>query len=132
MTEQRQIEIRAELARRMGWTHVISGAVGFCPKVSRQLAYCHDAFKKYICGHMKRPIPDPFTDAADSRALVAWLAADADDARFLAFRKELFLIWLTVPNEQALTLGYYEKWLLTLPLETITLAAAKALGIETE
>ena len=71
-----------------------------------------------------------FTSADDSRALLEWLAAD--DARFLAFRKELFLIWLTVPNEQALSLGYYEKWLLTLPLETITLAAAKALGIETE
>ena len=125
MTKQRQMEIRADLARAMGWTERHKdypiAPVG------------HILHDDYPSGKLYG-WPNPFTSADDSRALLEWLAAD--DERFLAFRKEFLrkwsLIWLTVPSEQALSLGYYEKWLLTLPLETIAIAAAKALGIETE
>lgn len=96
MTPEKQNEIRAELARRMGWTACSGGWIAPDDRI------------------LPDP-PDPFTNAADNRALVAWLAAD--DARWLAFRKELLLCWVALPDDIVLGHGYYERWLLTLPLE---------------
>ena len=112
MTPEQQLAIRAELARQMGWKLAHDG-YGLSPD--------------YQIVPQPRALPDPFTSAKDKDALVAWLAAD--DARWLAFRKELLLCWVALPDDIVLGHGYYERWLLTLPLETITLAAARALGI---
>lgn len=108
MTPEQQHHICTELARRMGWTTCSGGWI------ARDDRILPDA-------------PDPFTNAEDNRALVAWLAAD--DARWLAFRKELLLCWVALPDDIVLGHGYYERWLLTLPLDAITLAAARALEI---
>lgn len=66
--------------------------------------------------HWSEP-PDCFINAADNRALVAWMAADDE-------RWERFL------DEFQITAGTLIKVIMTAPLDTITLAAAKALGIQ--
>ena len=131
MTEQERLHIRAELARRMGWT-CITGDVGFNPETSHQLAYCSEAFKKAICSQMKKPIPNPFTNAADCRALVAWICSDKspatfDDEAFLSGISKIYGQLKTPYSKRELACAMWDTF--TAPLETITLAAARALGI---
>lgn len=115
MTKQERNHIRAELARRMGWTGVEVGIdhyffVGHPPNepISSQRTY----------------VPDPFTSAEDKDALVAWLAVD--NARWTDFYRELESD-LQIPEGEVRI--WRAMWLMTAPLETITLAAARALGI---
>lgn len=119
-----QFHIRARLARQMGYAAVRSDSGSFWLWKDGQQISVSGWAREEDCW---LDAPDPFTNAADNRALVAWLAAD--DARWLAFRKEILLCWAVLPDDVALSHGYYEKWFLTLPYETITLAAARALGI---
>lgn len=137
MNNEQRLQVRAELARAMEWTN-ITGDAGFPPETTKELAYCSEAFKKAICGQMKRQIPDPFTNAADNRALVAWMAAD--DARWELFDDALLDVILDTNQEQVNLISRQNEWLntaqqwtrlkITAPLDTITLAAAKALGIQ--
>lgn len=106
-TTQKRNQMREDLARAMGWVLVNWSWVGN----NRE---CQAA------------PPDPFTNAADNRALVAWLAADDD--RWLPFKKELRLEWVASTSPRAASLDY-ERWMLTLPCEVIVIAAARALGI---
>ena len=121
MTPERQLEIREQLARRMGWIY------------SEQFRIWY--LESDINSGQLKP-PDPFTDAADNRALVAWLAAD--DARWARFDDAL-LDCLIEDAEPIKAISRQNEWLtthqqwgrlkLTAPLETITLAAARALKI---
>ena len=109
MTEQERLHIRAELAQRMGYsqrhtTHLLAAELA------------GDWLKSDGSFFDDAP-PDPFTDAADNRALVAWMATDDE-------RWERFL------DEFQITAGTLIKVIMTAPLDTITLAAAKALGIQ--
>ena len=115
MTEQERLQIRAELAQMMGWQH---------------LAKCHlhddaDCWKppeddtaNWL--HWTEP-PDPFINAADNRALVEWLAAN--DEACDRFNVEMQKSVAPYGGFDALTM-------LAAAPETITLAAAKALGIQ--
>lgn len=132
MTEQRRLTIRAELARRMGWIPEDAvateqweiGSLDFTMKPSWRSPSGLRGFKFP---------PDPFTNAEDNRALVEWLAAD--DARWLQFDDRL-LIALSLQPLPAYDSGnpgfqrMMRQQILTAPLETITLAAARALGIQ--
>lgn len=116
MTEQERLHIRAELAQRMGYsqrhtTHLLAAELA------------GDWLKSDGSFFDDAP-PDPFTDAADNRALVAWMATD--DERWERFLDEFQITagwkyWLWQPT--------LIKVIMTASLDTITLAAAKALGI---
>lgn len=105
MTEQQRLTIRAELARRMGWKLAHHG-YGLSPD--------------YPAVPQPRALPDPFTDAAAMRELVKWLAKN-EEAAIEKFHRELQEIVEPSPI-----------CILIAPLSVITLAAARALGIETE
>lgn len=123
MTEQRQIEIRAELARRMGWDFI---------QKSSEMAYSGEGEWYTPDGQSYGDEPPGFcADATASRALVAWLAGQ--DATVwgefsgmvinsgIPFEQQAYADWEMVTRAFALA-----------PLEIIAIAAAKALGIETE
>lgn len=120
MTEQQRLTIRAELARRMGWTDLESCKdwdFTFSP------SGLPPGQKEY------KNIPDPFASAEDKDALVEWLAAD--DARWHAFWLQLKAWMESRGNFPAYNpSGLVARWLLTLPREVVTLAAARALGIQ--
>lgn len=116
MTSEQRLQIRTELAQRMGYsqrhtTHLLAAELA------------GDWLKPDGSFFDDAP-PDPFTNAAASHATSAWLAADRD--RMFDFCKSLKLK-LGVSNG----MFAYEvmERTLTAPLEAITLAACKALGI---
>lgn len=135
MTPEQQLTIRAELARRMGYFVLPVGTpnqmndrrIRFIWHYQLQLP---DASKyqrwRETESEAWADAPDPFTNAEDKDALVAWLAADDD--RWLPFKKELRLEWVASTSPRAASLDY-ERWMLTLPCEVIVIAAARALGI---
>lgn len=115
MRSERQLHICAELARRMGWTTCPGGWIAPDDRILPDQ-------------------PDPFTCPEDNRALVAWLANDND--QWQSFRNNLDSLnrdkyWM-MDDEKQRSLpyrAYLEQAAMTAPLETITLAAARALGI---
>lgn len=126
MTEQQRLTIRTELARRMGWTDIES---------------CKDWDFSFLPSGLPpgqkeyKNIPDPFTNATDKDALVEWLAAD--DARWFVFIRHLIkLIDWPQSAPKAITGPTFAevvsevRYFMTAPYETITLAAARALGIQ--
>lgn len=119
MTEQRRREIRADLARAMGWDFIPSSSEIAPPYVGEW----YTPLGKIIGDEP----PNFFTSAADNRALVKWLAADRD--RMFDFCESLKLK-LGVSNGM-FAYEVIERTLTASP-EAITLAACKALGIETE
>ena len=118
MTEQRRLTICAELARRMYPDGVIEPSFVGDGVDIRVYDKPNETRTWYNF--------DPFTNAEDKDALVAWLAADDD--RWLPFKKELRLEWVASTSPRAASLDY-ERWMLTLPCEVIVIAAARALGI---
>lgn len=130
MTEQRRREICAELARRMGYKEIVElweGTVWHDPSGNR-------------CDK-----PDFFTNAEDKDALVAWLAADWVLWKRFFLEFTALIIPAMMQSEDYLgrigetdnyTIGPSKaEWgwaLMTAPRETITLAAARALGIGEE
>ena len=84
---------------------------------------------------------NPFTDAAASRALVEWIAAD--DKTWIRFASVLHEYCRNTVNEEWRVyvnrsnkeisgmdmMQRFERAIMTAPLETIALAAARALGI---
>lgn len=137
MSEQEQLAIRVALARRMGitlekrWQHATDPT--WC---LYDVRLPDGTYLGSHCGSIEEAaskLPDPFTSAAANRELVKWLAADAaDDALFDNYIKELWRLSGSKIEEWKGRPDLRVKILLTAPLETITLAAAKALGIETE
>jgi hypothetical protein len=130
MTEQRRREIRAELARRMGnhvwftdgstrWLSTKSGMAAVC----RRYPEIRETDEEMPIDWQESDIPDPFTDAADNRALVEWLAANMEDEACDRFNVEMQKSVAPYGGFDALTM-------LAASLETVTLAAAKALGIQ--
>lgn len=123
MTNEQRLQIRAELAQRMGYsqrhtTHLLAAELA------------GDWLKPDGSFFDDAP-PDPFTNAADKDALVEWLAADID--RYSAFDAELRIELHRrglITDAPALTAVELRRKMLTAPLETITLAAARALGIQ--
>lgn len=99
-TETTREQMREELARAMGWTLCHHG-YGISPDAE--------------VVPQPRQLPNPFTSAADSRALVAWLAADNE--RWSEFRQELVSIWVSVNGDDLL------RFTLTAPLPVIADAA---------
>lgn len=129
MTEQKRREIRAELARRMGWKEGGFAGIWFPPAQS---------VKESIKATRTEP-PDPFTNAEDKDALVTWIGAQGVNCRtkFIKHLARSIKIESGVLEGWSLLSAHEESsadWsdfflLLTAPRETITLAAARALGI---
>lgn len=126
MTPEQQLTIRAELARRMGWTYHAQTRYWIDPSDSHDYSFP----------------PDPFINAEDKDALVAWLASDW--IRWKKFFSEFTssVIPAMTQSEAYLartsetdnfTIGPSQaEWgwaLMTASRETITLAAARALKI---
>lgn len=134
MTEQQRLTIRAELARRMGWDFIASSSDIALPDTG-------EWYTPFGRLYGDEP-PDPFTNAEDKDALVAWLASQGANCRtkFIKHLARSIKIEYGVMEGWSLLSAHEESgadWndfflLLTAPLEAITLAAAKALGIETE
>jgi len=131
MTEQQRLAIRAELARRMGWTtkDVDDARYEVYRPNGKPVA---DVFGSgyptlYFKGETRfsLPFPDPFTNAADKDALVKGLAADDTQWRSF-FRHFSEALELDFDVEYP---GYCAMLMMTASCETITLAAARALGI---
>ena len=128
MTEQQQrLTIRAELARRMYPDGVIEPSFVGDGVDIRVYDKPNETRTWYNF--------DPFTNAADKDALVEWLAAD--DARWFTFIRHLIkLVNWPQSASKAITDPTFAKivsevrYLMTAPRETITLAAARALGIQ--
>ncbi len=136
MTDQQRLTIRAELARRMGC--VIENVTNEPSEPIWAVTQKPDGLKLEPIGFYKGSawsIPDPFTNAADKDALVEWLAAD--DARWFLFIRSLVKL-LPKPERDEIRdttfrdLVHDLSLFMAAPRETITLAACKALGIETE
>lgn len=115
-----RLAIRTELAKAMGWR--ITTLPGW------QMAWLSPDEAT-----QDEP-PNPFTDAADNRALIGFIAkqdgrANADFLRTLIRSVGGLPMWMEIvstnPNPKMATF----MALLTAPLETIALAAAAALGI---
>lgn len=121
MTEQRQIEIRADLARAMGWDFIQKSGEWAFPGEGEW--YMPDG--KF---YGDEP-PDPFTDASDSRALVAWLAASNkaqqfhDALYYLLLKDESSDLYAATPHKLV------RVKMMASPLSVIAEAAAKAMGI---
>ncbi len=130
-TMPKRAEMCADLARAMGWK-VIQTSRGFMPispEGDAQLNYKTEDFAWAT-------MPDPFAYAADNRALVEWLLSEDSDAQFneIVFLTELMrnYTYLWQPGKvefNAVEVRGIIFRVLTAPLETITLAAARALGI---
>lgn len=120
MTEQKRKEICAELARRMGYfVAVLNGKYGL--QSASKIIYTR---WREAENEAWMDAPDPFTDAADNRELVKWLAAD--DARWQSFT---YALWSFLPKDFN---HDYVKAFALMSYEVITLAAAKTLGIEND
>lgn len=124
LTEQQKQHICAELARAMGWDFIAS---------SSEIALPGDGewYTPFGRAYGNEP-PDPFTDAAASRALVEW--ATESDRRSADFFKALCILLDIIPTWiEGYSGPVYSpsevKRIMTAPLETIALAAARALGI---
>lgn len=138
MTEQQRQEIRAELARRMGYTNFrevtlysLAGPVNelICDpplgvEPNTRFFECSVTGRAAFSASVP---PDPFTNAEDKDALVEWLAAQDEDTQEL-YQQHLVrkLSWDDSHNRSALVEALVFQ---TAPYEAITLAAAKALGI---
>lgn len=129
MTEQRRRQIRAELARRMGWTvKKFKHSFELCrPGGTFLQSPFGDGYPASFTleSDAWQYAPDPSTNAADKDALVKWLAAD--DSRWRSFFRHF---------SEALELDFDVEYpvycamlMMTASYETITLAAARALGI---
>lgn len=138
MTEQQRQQIRAELARAMGWTINEMRLGHFCliaPDGSYRDCFHSEPEDVWECERL----PDPFTSAADKDALVKWLAQE--DGRWYCFVHALDKLLDTQderskqypnpPFDNGRGLFYQAvKSFILAPLETVTLAAARALGIQ--
>lgn len=126
MTEQRRREIRAELARQMGWALEADGYWQSWRSLDGSTR------RNVRPSYGESPIGDPFTNNADKDALVEWLNKESRPGGVikngLMVRDEFINHLLQVHG-----LSKYEVddffAAMTAPLETVTLAAAKALGI---
>lgn len=139
MTDEQRLQIRAELARAMGYSVIKDGSYFYLldRHGSREENADGYAIGSTCEAEAWMNAPNPFTNAADNRALVAWLAAD--DARWGKFDDALLDAILDANQEQVNLISKQNEWLntaqqwtrlkITAPLDTITLAAAKALGI---
>lgn len=101
-TETTREQMREELARAIGWTQGKASGVWFSPPDSPELCVYNVP-------------PNPYDSTEDSRALVAWLAADNE--RWSEFRQELVSIWVSVNGDDLL------RFTLTAPLPVIADAA---------
>ena len=124
MTPEQRLHIRAELARRMGWTGLHWHEQCLSPQWW--------GLRPGETGQINRPIPDPFTSAADNRALVAWICSDKcpgyfNDEIFLSEISKIYGQLKTPHSKRELACAMWDT--LTAPREIITLAAARALGI---
>lgn len=134
MTEQQRLTIRAELARAMYPDAVIEPS----PTGEGVNIRVYDKPNETRTWYNF----DPFTNAADKDALVAWLASQGANCRtkFIKHLARSIKIEYGVMEGWSLLSAHEESgadWndfflLLTAPLEAITLAAAQAVGIETE
>jgi len=118
MTDTERAEINKTLARAMGWD--------FIPHASEIVNALEPDRGEWFTpsGKLYGDAPPDFTrDAAASRELVEWIAAD--DERWGRFEIELAML---ISDEQ----GYFSKTpiraIVTAPLETIALAAVQAIG----
>ena len=134
MTPEHQLKIRAELARRMGISE--SEWLSRCRVEGHRID--DDGFSEYCynCGeavHLLVQVPpNPFTNAEDNRALVAWICSDKspatfDDEAFLSGISKIYGQLKTPHSKRELACAMWDTF--TAPLETITLSAARALGI---
>ena len=124
MTEQRRREIRADLARAMGWDFIPSSSEIAPPYVGEW----YTPLGKIIGDEP----PNFFTSAAASNALVTWLAADS--ARWFLFVRSLVKLLPKPERDEIRDTTFRDlvqdlSLFMTASYETITLAAAKALGI---
>lgn len=125
LTEQQKQHICAELARAMGWDFIAS---------SSEIALPGDGewYTPFGRAYGNEP-PDPFTDAAASRALLIWLGQQSD-AIMDMFANGLMLSLKETCDAAKSGDGVF--WgneiiaLMTAPLEAIVQAACAALGIE--
>lgn len=132
MTPEQRLHIRAELARRMGitiekrWQHATDPT--WC---LYDVRLPDGTYLGSHCGSIEEAaskLPDPFTDAEDKDALVEWLANQSNET-WADFFLELF----NQMDKAKHRVGQRDSIrTLTAPREIITLAACKALGIETE
>lgn len=128
LAESQKLRIRTELAKAMNiqacdqWQCVASGLLG-------------SAYEKH-CDHSNCRAPeffppDPFNSLADNKALVEWMGAQSGYNAFSCFTDDLFHrlgIGMTDGPEVILT-RVELAMLMAADCESITLAAAKALGI---
>lgn len=120
--------VRAELARRMGWQIIKVDYDETWKLVIENTEFV--GLPDYESAVDK--LPDPFTSAADNRALLEWLATDNE--RWFVFIRSLIKL-LPKPERGEIRdatfrdLVHELSLFMTAPLETITLAAAQALGI---
>ena len=114
MTTPTRAEMREALARAMGWT-------GLRWMKSQIFEKREDLWglRPGEDGQVMRKAPNPFTNAADKDKLVKWLAAD--DARWYKFKKEILSDWIESPEQEVV------RFVFTAPLETISLAAWRAI-----
>jgi len=118
MTPEQQLHIRAELARRMGWQvfpYVMPSKNG-----QWETLLCPPGERVHISTVIEPP--DPFTNAADNREMVAWICANdyksafGDELLKLIGIRDRFL-GDVFPAE------FHIADILIAPLETITLCA---------
>ena len=119
MTEQRR-QVCTELARRMGWTLEADGYWQSWRSLDGSTR------RNVRPSYGESPIGDPFTDAADNRALIEWLAAD--DARWTVFYAWFVVERLSLHPDSDSPIAVVRE-VMTASYEVVTLAACKALGI---
>ena len=112
MTEPTREQMRADLARAMGWKE--GSVVWFSPDNGNA-----------IC--VEDEPPDPFTSAVDKDALVKWICKDIETLR----QKFIAELCGMVGLKQNWQLDRYDEYdlmiLLTAPLETVAFAAWRAI-----
>jgi len=135
LTNAQKLHIRAELALRMGTHHWFTDDAETVPErwlgtrkgmatACRQYPAIHEATDESLPIYWPGcDMPDPFTSAADKDALVAWVAED--NARWSDFYQHIESA-LEIPEGE--TRDWRAMWLMTASHETITLAAARAVG----
>lgn len=117
MTTPARAEMRADLARAMGWANITKVGTGFPPGM--EVGFDDE----------REPIPDPFTNAADKDKLVVWLT---EQSPVVWGNFTGCLIDAAIPFD----IQAYADWemvcraVLTAPLETIAEAAWRAIQEE--
>lgn len=133
MTEQQRQQIRAELARRMGYTARSVGTMGYYQLHDPNGQPVEPSPVRHAPELVFTYAPDPFNSAEDNRALVKWICSDKsptnfDDDVFLSGISKIYG-QLKIPySKREIACAMWDT--LNAPLEAVTLAAARALGIQ--